>query len=86
MPKKDRNRIGIDVDPEIESYIRRLAKQLKVPISQIWNFLAFRGAIDIENEDSDIWDRLEESDSKYYKFNIRWDDLKRKLRGDDDDY
>ncbi len=83
MPKKDRYRVNIDTDEDIQGFIARLAKLLKVPISQVWNYFAYRGAMEIEDEESDIWDRLRETGKSGYKNMIDLDDLKRKLRGDD---
>lgn len=84
MAKKeqDRNRQHLDVDPTIQARIRDLAKELSVTESQLWNFFAAEGLIEVENEESSIWSRLRRSKSIRYKHNVDIDDLLKRLKGE----
>jgi hypothetical protein len=79
MPKKNRNRQNIDVDPVIQKRIKELAKELKVTESQLWNYFAAEGLIEVVEETSGLWGRLKRSKSIRYK-DIDIDDLIEKLK------
>ena len=80
MAKKDRKRQNIDVDPVIQARIRQLAKELGVTESQLWNYFAAEGLIEVVEENSSLWSRLRRSKSIRYKHNIDIDDLLDKLK------
>ena len=80
MAKKDRKRQNIDVDPVIQARIRQLAKELGVTESQLWNYFAAEGLIEVVEENSSLWSRLKRSKSIRYKHNIDIDDLLDKLK------
>ena len=75
MPKKNRNKVGLDIPKEIQEQIDRIAKQLGVPKSQVYALFVAEGIISFNNEESSIWDRLRKSSSRRYKHNIDIDDL-----------
>jgi hypothetical protein len=92
MPKKDRKIKSIDYEPEVEERLAELAKEFRVPISQLRNFLIAWGIVQIDGEDDEIWSKLTEafeaSDSLNYKHNINLAGLlkkikERKNKGDD---
>ena len=80
MAKKDRKRQNIDVDPVIQARIRQLAKELGVTESQLWNYFAAEGLLEVVEENSSLWSRLRRSKSIRYKHNIDIDDLLDKLK------
>ena len=80
MAKKDRKRQNIDVDPVIQARIRQLAKELGVTESQLWNYFAAEGLLEVVEENSSLWSRLKRSKSIRYKHNIDIDDLLDKLK------
>ena len=84
MPKKNRKIKSIDYEPEVEERLAELAKQFRVPISQLRNFLIARGIVQIDEEDDAIWSELtqsfEDSDSLNYKHNIVLTALLKKIR------
>ena len=73
MPKKNRNKKTIDIEPEVEAAIRALAAELRVPESQLYNYFVARGLMDIDW--ADLQRRLVESRGIRYKHNISLDDL-----------
>jgi hypothetical protein len=83
MAKKDRKRQNIDVDPIIQARVRQLAKELGVTESQLWNYFAAEGLIEVVEENSSVWSRLKRSKSIRYKHNIDIDDLLDKLKPND---
>ncbi len=83
MAKKDRKRQNIDVDPVIQARVRQLAKELGVTESQLWNYFAAEGLIEVIEENSSVWSRLKRSKSIRYKHNIDIDDLLDKLKPND---
>jgi hypothetical protein len=83
MTKKDRKRQNIDVDPIIQARVRQLAKELGVTESQLWNYFAAEGLIEVVEENSSVWSRLKRSKSIRYKHNIDIDDLLDKLKPND---
>ena len=84
MPKKNRKTKSIDYEPEIEERLAQLAKEFRVPISQLRNFLIARGIVQIDEENDEIWKELmqsfEDSDSLNYKHNIALTALLKKIR------
>ncbi len=81
MPKKDRHRINIDTDPELQGLVARLAKILKVPISQVWNYFAYMGVKEFFlDEKDDILDRLRATGKTGYKHRLDFEDIKEELR------
>lgn len=84
MAKKDRNRQYIDVDPVIQARIKELAKALGVTESQLWNYFAAEGLIEVDEEESGLWGRLRSSRSMRYKHNIDMDDLIKRLKGEEE--
>ena len=85
MAKKDRTRQHIDINPVIQARIRALAKALGVTESQLWNFFAAEGLVEVDEETSSLWSRLKSSSSIRYKHNIDIDDLIDKLKGSQDE-
>ena len=83
MAKKDRNRQNIDVDPVIQARVRQLAKELGVTESQLWNYFAAEGPIEVVEKKSSVGSRLKRSKSIRYKHNIDTDDLLEKLKTTD---
>ena len=82
MAKKDRKRQNIDVDPIIQARVRQLAKELGVTESQLWNYFAAEGLLEVVEENSRMGSRLKRSKSIRYKHNIDIDDLLNKLKPD----
>ena len=80
MAKKDRKRQNIDVDPIIQARVRQLAKELGVTESQLWNYFAAEGLLEVVEENSRVGSRLKRSKSIRYKHNIDIDDLLDKLK------
>ena len=81
MAKKDKK---IHADLVLINIVKQLADDLGVPESQIWNFFAAEGLINVQDEKSSIWNRLKPSKSNRYKKNLDYDDLLRRLKGEDD--
>lgn len=78
MAKKRRNRQHIDVDPTIQKRIRELAKRYKLTESQVWNFFAAEGLLEVDNETSSFWSRIKPGKGIRYK-DLDIDDLIDKL-------
>jgi hypothetical protein len=81
MAKKDKK---IHADLVLINIVKQLADDLGVPESQIWNFFVAEGLINVQDEESSIWKRLKPSKSNRYKKNLDYDDLLRRLKGEDD--
>ena len=83
MPKKDKHQKNIDMPPELQALVTKLAKELRVPESQIYALFAAEGLITVQDETSSIWSRLRRNDKSIrYKHNIDIDDLLKRLKGE----
>jgi len=83
MPKKDKHQKNIDMPPELQALVTALAKELKVPESQIYALFTAEGLISVQDETSSIWNRLRRNDKSIrYKHNIDIDDLIKRLKGE----
>jgi hypothetical protein len=79
MPKKNRNRRNIDVDPKLSKLIEDLSAEYGVPQSQLYNLFAAKGLIEHFKGRLSIRGRLKLSKSPAYLHNLDIEDLLKHL-------